>query len=259
MGDDVELVAQGPFGDPRHHSVRHGAGQVSAGQVSAGRAGGGRDVVAGMSVVGEHDCAVPAPGSGSDPKVATVTARKLVLMMSVSVDGFFAGPDGELDWQVVSEELHRHFNSWLGTAGAFLDGRVTYELMADFWPTADAGADTAPHVAEFARIWRDIPKIVFSRTLKHAEWNATVLPDVIPDEIDKLKQQPGGDLVLGGANLAETFARLDLIDEYRIYVQPVLLGRGKPLFRDPAVTRKLHLAETVTFGGGVVLLRYLRG
>jgi len=187
-----------------------------------------------------------------------VSNRKLVFMMTVSLDGFFEGPDRELDWQFVGDDLMGHFNDWLGKAGAFLDGRVTYQLMAGHWPTADADPDTPRLMAEFARIWRDMPKLVYSRTLDQADWNATVVRDVVPAEIAALKEQPGGDLVLGGADLAATFQRLDLIDEYRFYVQPVLLGRGRPLFRDPAATQHLRLAETVTFDGGVVLLRYLR-
>jgi dihydrofolate reductase len=184
--------------------------------------------------------------------------RKIVLMMSVSLDGFFSGPDGELDWQVVDEELHQHFNDWLIGAGAFLDGRVTYELMAGFWPTADADPDASPPMVQFAGIWREMPKIVFSRTLDRADWNATVVSDVVPDDIVALKAQPGGDLVLGGANLAATFMRHDLIDEYRIYVHPILLGQGRRLFTEPDITASLRLVETMTFGNGVVLLRYQR-
>jgi dihydrofolate reductase len=184
--------------------------------------------------------------------------RKLVFMMSVSLDGFFEGPDRELGWQVVTEELHHHFNDWLGTAGAFLDGRVTYELMAGYWPAADADPAASPVTAEFARIWREMPKLVYSRTLDRADWNAIVVRDVIPAEIAALKEQPGGDLVLGGADLAATFQHYGLIDEYRIYVQPVLLGQGRPLFHDEFTTTPLHLVETATFDGGVVLLRYLR-
>jgi dihydrofolate reductase len=184
--------------------------------------------------------------------------RKIVFMMSVSLDGFFEGPGRELDWQSVDEELHGHFNDWLRGAGAFLDGRVTYELMAGFWPTADADPDASPPMAEFAGIWRDMPKMVFSRTLERADWNSTVISEVVPEDMVALKAQLGGDLVLGGANLAATFMRHDLIDEYRIYVHPVLLGRGRPLFRPADVTLRLSLVETVTFGGGVVLLRYQR-
>ena len=178
--------------------------------------------------------------------------------MSVSLDGFFEGPERELDWQIVDEELHAHFNQLLAGAGAFLDGRVTFELMAGFWPTVDQDPDASAVMAEFAGIWREMPKIVYSRTLKSAAWNATISREVDADEIRALKETPGGDLVLGGANLAETFRKLDLIDEYRFYVHPVLLGRGNPLFRPSDKPLRLRLAETVTFTSGVVLLRYER-
>jgi len=91
--------------------------------------------------------------------------RRIIFMMSVSLDGFMEGPDRELDWQRVDAELHGHFNEWLAAAGAFLDGRVTYELMAGFWPTADRDPAATPTMAEFARIWREMPKIVYSRSL----------------------------------------------------------------------------------------------
>jgi dihydrofolate reductase len=184
--------------------------------------------------------------------------RKIILMMSVSLDGFFEGPDRQLDWQLVDAELHGHFNEWLGASGAFLDGRVTYELMAGFWPTADQDPAASATMIEFAGIWRDMPKIVYSRTLERAGWNATIARDVVPAEIHDLKAQPGGDLVLGGANLAASFIRHDLIDEYRFYVQPVVIGQGRPLFQTPDIKINLRLAETRAFGSGVVLLRYER-
>lgn len=182
--------------------------------------------------------------------------RKIILMMSVSLDGFFEGPDRELDWQMVDDELHSHFNEELSTMSAFLDGRVTYELMAGFWPTADQDPSSTPPMVEFASIWRDMPKIVFSRTLEHADWNTTVVREVVAEDILKLKAQPGGDIVVGGANLAATFMRQGLIDEYRIYVHPVVIGSGRPLFQVPEAKLDLRLTETRTFGNGVVLLRY---
>jgi len=184
--------------------------------------------------------------------------RKIILMMSVSVDGFIEGPDRQIDWHLVDEELHSHFNEQLRTMGAFLDGRVTYELMAEFWPTADSDPSSTGPVAEFAGIWRDMPKIVFSRTLERADWNTTVVRDVVVEDIVALKAQPGGDLALGGADLAAAFMQHDLIDEYRLYVHPILIGRGKPLFRTSDAKTNLRLAETRTFGNGVVLLRYQR-
>ena len=184
--------------------------------------------------------------------------RKLILMMSVSVDGFFEGPNRELDWHMVDDELHSHFNEELGAMGAFLNGRVTYELMAAFWPTADTDPSSTGPMVEFARIWRDMPKLVFSRTLERADWNTTVVREVVAEDVMELKAQPGGDLVLGGADLAATFIRHDLIDEYRLYVHPIVIGQGKPLFQPSNANINLRLAETRTFGNGVVLLRYQR-
>jgi dihydrofolate reductase len=128
--------------------------------------------------------------------------------------------------------------------------------MAEFWPTADQDPDSTPLMGEFSRIWRDMPKIVYSRTLQRADWNATVVRDVVVEEIQELKAQPGGDLMLGGADLGGTFMRLGLIDEYRLYVHPVVLGQGNPMFAPSDTQTNLRLIDTRTFGNGVVLLRY---
>jgi dihydrofolate reductase len=103
-----------------------------------------------------------------------------------------------------------------------------------------------------------MPKLVYSRTLEHADWNATIVRDVVPEDVRRLKQQPGGDMVLGGADLTKEFLRLDLIDEIRLYVHPVIVGAGKPLFQRAEQQRQLRLVETHTFSSGVVLLRYAR-
>lgn len=178
------------------------------------------------------------------------------MMMSVSLDGYLEGPDADISWHQVDDELMAHMNEWLGAAGGFLEGRVTYQLMDDYWPTADQAPDVAPLTAEFARIWRDMPKVVYSRTLAHADWATTIAREVDPDEVRALRDQASGDLVVGGADLAAEFRRHDLIDEYRIYVHPVVIGRGKPLFPVGTEPFNLRLAETRTFGNGVVLLRY---
>jgi dihydrofolate reductase len=182
--------------------------------------------------------------------------RRVVVAMSVSADGFMEGPNREIDWHLVNEELHRHFNDELRRMGAFLDGRITYELMAEFWPTADADPGSSPAMREFAAIWRDMPKIVYSRTLERAEWNTTIVRDVVPEQVRALTAQPGGDLALGGAALAASFRELGLVDEYRVYVHPVLIGRGRPLFVPTDRRTDLRLVETRTFGNGVVLLRH---
>ena len=184
--------------------------------------------------------------------------RKIIWMMSVSIDGYMEGPNRELDWSMIDDELHRHMNGWLAEAGAFLEGRVTYELMQEFWPTADQDPAATPTVVEFAGIWRGMPKVVYSRTLARLDENATVVSDVVPEEVFALKAQPGGDLVVGGGDLGAEFARHDLIDEYRLYVHPVVIGRGKPMLRPSDAKVPLQLVETHTFGSGVVLLRYHR-
>jgi dihydrofolate reductase len=184
--------------------------------------------------------------------------RKIILMMSVSVDGFIEGPNREIDWHLVDDELHSHLNEQLSAMGAFLSGRVTYELMAGVWPTADTDPSSTGPMVEFAHIWLEMPKIVYSRTLERAAWNTTVVRDVVADQVMELKAQPGGDLALGGADLAAAFMRLDLIDEYRLYVHPVVIGKGKPLFQASDIKIDLKLAATRAFGNGVVLLRYQR-
>ncbi|WP_329456941.1 dihydrofolate reductase family protein [Streptomyces sp. NBC_01497] len=189
--------------------------------------------------------------------------RDIVLSLSVSLDGFFEGPGGDISWHRVDDELHQHLNDRLRTMGGFLTGRATHELMAAYWPTADAGPAASGPTAEFAGIWRSMPKTVYSRTLAPgpAPWNATVVPEVVVADVRALKAQEGGDLVVGGPNLAATFLRHGLVDEFRTYVHPVLVGGGTRLFpevpfagADRAVG--LRLVESRTFGNGVVLLRH---
>ncbi|MFJ8848630.1 dihydrofolate reductase family protein [Streptomyces cyaneofuscatus] len=182
--------------------------------------------------------------------------NKIVSSISVSLDGFFEGPDRDIEWHSVDEEVHQHFNDYLRTAGAFVEGRVTYQLMEEFWPTADQDPANAGPMAEFAGIWRDMPKYVYSRTLEAVGPGATLLREVDRDEVCAVRDAAAGDLIVGGADLVETFRRLDLVDEYRVYVHPVLLGRGRPFFGEAADRQGLRLLESRTFGNGVVLLRY---
>ena len=184
--------------------------------------------------------------------------RKIILMSSVSLDGFFETSDRDISWHLVSEELLRYLNGQFRTMGAFMYGRITYGLMAAYWPTADQDTAISEPMAEFAGIWRDMPKFLFSRTVAEAGWNTTVIDAVVPGRITDLKAQPGGDIILSGANLASTFMRHGLVDEFRIHVHPVVLGQGRPLFESPDLRLDLRLEETRTFGNGVVSLRYSR-
>jgi dihydrofolate reductase len=184
--------------------------------------------------------------------------RKIVYMLSMSLDGYMETPEGSLDWHRVDEEVHAHFNEVLRGMGAFLEGRATYELMEEFWPTADEDPANAGPMAEFAGIWRGTPKIVYSKTLQQAGANTTIVREVSEEQVQELKTQPGGDLSLGGARLAETFLRLGLVDEIRAYVHPVVLGGGNPMFRPTGQPTDLRLVEMQRFGNDVVLLRYAR-
>jgi dihydrofolate reductase len=128
--------------------------------------------------------------------------------------------------------------------------------MADYWPTADTNPSAPKLEIEYARIWKNKPKIVFSKTLEQVGWNSKLVRDNIAEEIKKLKEQPGKDMSVGGADIASIFMKLGLIDEFRLYVHPIVLGAGKPMFPTLAHKINLRLVETKAFSSGVVLLRY---
>jgi dihydrofolate reductase len=175
--------------------------------------------------------------------------------MGVSLDGFIAGPGGEIDWSAPDEELHRFHNRQARELGAHLYGRRLYEAMLP-WETADQRPSVSDPELEFAAIWKDTPKIVFSRTLERVQGNARLVRDGAAEELARLKEKPGKDLAVGGAGLASTFVKLGLVDEYRLFVSPVVLGAGTPYF--PALDERidLELLETRTFGSRVIYLRY---
>jgi dihydrofolate reductase len=177
--------------------------------------------------------------------------------MGVSLDGFIAGPSDEIDWSAPDEELHRFHNQQMREIGAHLCGRGLYEEMV-YWETAEENPSAAEHELEFAGIWKSMPKIVFSKTLEKVEGNARLVRGGVAVEVAKLKEQPGKDLAVGGAGLASTFIKLGLIDEYRLFVSPVVLGGGTPYF--PALEERinLELLETQTFGSRVIYVRYRR-
>lgn len=181
--------------------------------------------------------------------------RRVIYSMGVSLDGFVAGPGGEIDWTAPDEELHRFHNEQAEELGAHFCGRRLYEEML-YWETAEENPSSTDYEREFARIWKNLPKLVFSTTLEKVEGNATLARDGLADEVTKLKEQPGKDLAVGGAGLAAGLTKLSLIDEYRLFVSPVVLGAGTPFF--PALEEKLdlQLLETRTFGSRVVYLRY---
>ena len=181
--------------------------------------------------------------------------RKVIYAMSVSLDGFIEATNGDLRWSFPDEELHKHFNDRETMIDIHLYGRRLYENMAAYWPTADENPSAPKVEIEYARIWKDMKKIIFSKTLKKAGWNSQLVSENIAEEVNRLKAQPGKDMSVGGAGLASTFMQLGLIDEYCLYIHPIILGSGKPMFPHLHDKINLKLIETHTFGSGVVLLK----
>jgi dihydrofolate reductase len=183
--------------------------------------------------------------------------RTVIYSMSVSLDGFIAGPDGDIGWAAPDEELLRFHNQQTRQISAHLLGRGLYEDMLP-WETAETTRSN-PAELEFARIWKPIPKVVFSTTLEQVEGNARLASDDVAGEVAKLKEAPGeGAVSVGGAGLASTLIKLDLIDEYRLFVIPVVLGGGTLFFPPLDRAIELELVETRTFGSRVTYLRYRR-
>jgi dihydrofolate reductase len=179
--------------------------------------------------------------------------RKIILFDMVSVDGLFEGVNRDISWHNVDEEFNEMAINQLNSVEMLIFGRVTYELMAGYWPTP-AGVKDDPMVAG---LMNAKPKLVFSKTLQRAVWNNTrLVKEIIPTEINQLKQQPGKDLIIFGSGmLAAGLARHGLIDEYRIMVNPVVLGNGTPLFKGYECL-KLKLLESKAMRSGNVLMVY---
>ena len=183
--------------------------------------------------------------------------RRLIYSMSVSLDGFIAGPGGNIDWTAPDEELHRFHNDEVRKLGAHLLGRRLYETML-YWETPDRNPSAPDYELEFARIWQPLSKIVFSTTLDAVRGNATLRRAGLAETVAELKEQPGGDVGVGGAGLAAALIELGLVDEFRLFVYPVVLGAGTPYL--PTLDRRieLELVESRTFGSRVVYTRYQR-
>ncbi len=186
--------------------------------------------------------------------------RKVILLMHSSLDGFVGTLDGRLDWICIDDEITTYVDQLISTTDTALYGRVTYRMMEAYWPTIPSNPDATRHDLDHARWVEHATKIVFSRSAAQVEWNNSRLAkDNIAEEIAQLKSQPGKHLMIfGSPSLTHTFMEMDLIDEYRITVNPVVLGRGIPMFTDAAKPAKLKLLETKSFQSGVVALAYER-
>jgi dihydrofolate reductase len=184
--------------------------------------------------------------------------RRLFVSMLVSLDGFIEGPNAELDWFLEADpQFDQYCDEMLDSVGLALFGRRAYELMLSYWPNAELNPRSPVDLA-FARKMNALPKLVLSRTLERAEWNNTrIVRDRVAETLTELKQQPGKPIVAwAGAGLVATLAQLGLVDEYRLLVQPVLLGKGTSLFQGILARQKLRLVRTTQLGGNVAVLCY---
>ena len=189
-------------------------------------------------------------------RCSLISMGKLIYGFNVSVDGYTADAQGNIDWTDPSEELHQYWNDFERETALSFYGRRLYELMSAYWPTADKTPDATPLIVDFAHIWRDMPKVVFSRTLESVDWNSRLERGDPVEVVTKLKAETDGRLEVAGATLAAPIVQAGLVDEYRIVVTPTAVGGGTPFFPTLPSWISLRLLENRTFPGGTVLLRY---
>ena len=184
--------------------------------------------------------------------------RKVIVLMHVSLDAFTAGPNGELDWAIVDEEIEHYVDNLLTTVDTALYGRVTYHMMESYWPSVPENPSSSKHDIDHAHWVENVSKIVFSTTLEKVVWkNTKLVKDHVAEEITKLKHESGSDIMtFGSPSLVHTLMQLGLIDDYRINVNPVILGSGIPLFQGIKDRMPLKLVEARPFHSGVVGLHY---
>ena len=187
--------------------------------------------------------------------------RNVILSMNMTLDGFIEGPDGDLEWMRIDDELWADVNERLRTVDTALFGRVAYQGFAEYWPAAATNPSSPPNEVAFARWIEKTPKIVFSRTLEKVEWqNSRLVKGGIAEEIAALKRQSGKDILMfGGAEIAAAFMAAGLIDDYRVTVYPIVLGKGKALFKKVTDKINLRLLSAKRFESGAVGLRYQPG
>ena len=182
--------------------------------------------------------------------------RRVTYSMGVSLDGYIVGPDGDFNWTAPDDEVFRSWIDEIRDVGVHLLGRRLYETML-YWETADEDPSLDDSKLEWAALWKDLPKVVFSTTLSSVQGNADLASGALAEEIERLRAEPDeGNIAIGGATLAAEAAASGLIDEYRLRVYPVLVGGGIPFFPRHERRVDLDLVDTRTFGSNVVSLRY---
>jgi dihydrofolate reductase len=185
--------------------------------------------------------------------------RNIISFMHVSLDGFVAGPNGEMDWITVDEEIFDYVGKRISEGDTALYGRVTYQMMENYWPTAGDKPTASKHDIEHSKWYKKAHKVVLSKTMKDENLaNTTIISDNLSDSINKIKQQAGNDILLFGSPTAtHSLIQLNLIDGYWLFVNPIILGRGIPLFADIKDKIKLNLLTTRQFTSGVTELNYI--
>lgn len=180
--------------------------------------------------------------------------RKLIFAINVTLDGF-----ADHTAVIPDDDLHNFYTKLLGSTDIILYGRKTYQLMESFWPVADKDPRATKGMLRFADRINAMRKMVFSKTLNEVHWhNTRLIKENMVDEVLKLQQQTGSNISVGSISLAATFMKLDLIDEYWLLVQPIILGKGRRLFEELEHRIDLKLIDTVRFNSGVVALHYSR-
>lgn len=184
--------------------------------------------------------------------------RKIILLEHVSLDGFVGGPNGEMDWIHVDDAMFDAVGKLTDDADVALYGRVTYQMMDSYWPTAADQPGATKHDIEHSHWYNKATKVVFSRTMKQvAKNNTRIIYDNIEEEINELKSQAGKNmLMIGSPAAAQTLMQSNLIDEYWLHVNPVVLGHGIPLFKDIKEKINLTLIDVKNYNGGVVGFQY---
>lgn len=185
--------------------------------------------------------------------------RNVISLAHISLDGFLAGPDGSLDFVVFNDELADHTYPLIGSADTAVYGRVTYQLMEGYWPTAGEAADADAHTKSHARWYNGVKKIVASRTLPAPkDTKVRVVGEDIAGAVRAEKEKSGGDIMIfGSPSVTRTLAAADLVDEWRLTVQPVILGDGLPLFPRREKRTQLELRTSRTFATGVIAAHYV--
>jgi dihydrofolate reductase len=185
--------------------------------------------------------------------------RKIISFMHISLDGFVAGPTGEMDWIKIDEEIFNHVGKRISEGDTALYGRVTYQMMESYWPTAADKPTATKHDIEHSKWYGKVHKIVLSKTLKDADQhNTTVISDNLSDRINKIKQSGSKDILLfGSPSATHSLIQLNLIDGYWLFVNPIILGQGIPLFTAIKDKIKLNLLTTRQFTSGVTELNYI--